>query len=187
VLPRPLAATGDQQSVFQSRVAHQHQGDRKTMGQIVCKNCNSSRRRVFARGYCSKCYHYVHLVELARKWDLSNPSTLKRYPGGLFLRKSKDFAKVKLRVPKQWQERLDWLRDRERYISGKIDGIDIEYALQRIANLAGSREPGLFHGIAGHLDDVFDREQRRELFKLMDKIELSIPWRGVNWHEVFSD
>lgn len=145
-----------------------------------CRNCNSSRRRHRSKGFCTKCYPYVHKIELSKKWDITNRKTLKGYPSSWILQRPDLFAKEKIRIPRQWQSHLDWLRYREVKLKGPILGIDVEHGLQRIADMCGVRKKSIFFGSAGWIDDLFDPKQKKQLFEWIDKIEQNVPWNGIN-------
>jgi len=110
---------------------------------------------------------------------------LKGCPRGLVLQRYEDFPKVKLEIAQQWQSRLDWLRYREDKLKGHILGIDIEHGLQRIARMSGVKDKSIFFGSAGWIDEIFDLEQKRQLFEWIDRIEQGVPWDGINWTAVF--
>ncbi|MFH0989612.1 MAG: hypothetical protein V1799_06300 [bacterium] len=157
------------------------------MPKSFCKNCNSKNRRIQANGYCSKCYRYVRLIELSKKWDINQPSTLKGYPNSSFLRNPRFFHKIKERVPRQWQNRLDWLRTRGIILENNIEGINLEYAFTRIADLVGVSNKNLFFGLASYFNSRFPPDDRKEIYRLLDKIEQSVPLKGINWGDVFND
>jgi len=150
-----------------------------------CHNCQSDKRRIIARGYCSKCYRYILLIDNSKKWDLNDPATLKGYPHTPELRTKQCFCLIKERVPKQWKDHLDWLHYREKQLNENIDGLLLEEAFQRIARLCGARNHFLFSGYANVFGNTFSLAQRKKLFHFFDMIEQSIPWNGINWHDVF--
>jgi hypothetical protein len=44
-------------------------------------NCNTERYGIYRRGYCEFCYRLIVQKEEVERWDLKDPSTLKRVPG----------------------------------------------------------------------------------------------------------
>lgn len=150
-----------------------------------CKNCGTTRRKHEAKGYCSKCYPLFRRIEQSQMWDLNNPASLKGYPSAPILREPRVFPDVKEGMLKQWKRRLEWFRYREQKLTGGITGIDLEYPLCRIARMAGAKTDELFRGYAAVLDEELGPEERRFLFRLLDMIEQDVPWKGIDWNEVF--
>jgi hypothetical protein len=62
----------------------------------------------------------------------------------------------------------------------------LEYQFRRIATLARCRNKDLFFGLAGYIEDKFSPNARKVLFRLLNKIEEDIPWRGIDYSEIFS-
>ena len=70
---------------------------------------------------------------------------------------------------------------REEKLNGEINGIDLEYQLQRIARMILPKERGLYHGIAGFIDDNFDMKQKKLLYSLLSEIDEKLPWKGIHY------
>jgi hypothetical protein len=51
--------------------------------------------------------------------------------------------------------------------------------------MCGAKTDELFRGYAAILDDELEPGKRRLLFRLLDLIEQDVPWKGVDWNEVF--
>jgi hypothetical protein len=63
-----------------------------------CANCNTERYGIYRRGYCEFCYRLIVQKEEVERWDLKDPSTLKRVPGIASYsqrRFEEEFAKIK--------------------------------------------------------------------------------------------
>ena len=144
-----------------------------------CKNCKTTRYRHLSRGYCTRCYPLVYRIEKTTKWNLNDRSSLTYYPRSIRMDAEK-FKHFKLGCINQIEERLESLADREKYLSGIIEGLDIEYQLQRISRRAGARDRNLFHGNANYIDWNFNPKQKKILFSLLNKIEESIQWGGID-------
>lgn len=145
-----------------------------------CSNCGSEERKHVAFGLCTLCYRLTKKKRFAERWQLENQSTLKGYP---FLHgpgiNPGSFERFKRNVIRHYQERLDYLKQRGAKLKGNVDGLDIEYALDHLARLAGSKNRNLFHGLCGWFEMIFDPEQRRALLRIVDKIEKEID-RDIN-------
>jgi len=150
-----------------------------------CINCKSTRRLHKARGLCIKCYPIQLKIEQIQKWDLQNSSTLKSYLKDLMSLKNNEFKIVKSRIIMQYQRRLDSIAHREEMLKIEIQGINLEYQFRRIVKLCKVKNVNMFHGTAEYFDLTFDVAQRKEIFKLMNEIEESVKWKGINWIEVF--
>lgn len=149
-----------------------------------CRNCGTLRYPHGGLGYCQRCYPLVKRRVQAEKWDRSAPETLLGYPreGDEAL---KEFDSIKCGYVKQLNERLQVLKARERKLAGPVFGINIEYQLRRIAKLAKSRDENLYFGIASSIDDMFQPDQKVFFYGLLNKLEESVPWRGINWNRLF--
>lgn len=150
-----------------------------------CSNCESTRNRHKAKGYCHKCYPIQLRLGKAEQWDFNKPETLKTFPKGFQPLDEKTFIRIKKGVIRQLKERLDWFRIREQRLDGDVFGIDIEYGLERIAKYCKVRKKGLFHSSANTFDHNFTMEQKKIIFEYIDRIEQNIDWRGIDWYEVF--
>lgn len=145
-----------------------------------CSNCGSNERRHAALGLCTLCYRLTSKRRIAEQWRLDNPLTLKEYPflgsPGIDLR---SFERFKRNVIGHYQNRLDYLKGRGKKLKGEVDGLDLEYAFDYLARLAGSRKRSMFHGLCGWFEMIFDPEQRRALLRIVDKIEKEVD-RDIN-------
>jgi hypothetical protein len=77
-----------------------------------CANCNTERYGIYRRGYCEFCYRLIVQKEEVERWDLKDPSTLKRVPGIASYsqrRFEEEFPKIKAARLKELEYRL-WLR-----------------------------------------------------------------------------
>jgi hypothetical protein len=81
------------------------------------------------------------------------------------------FESFKRKVIRHYKDRLARLKYSGEKLKGSVDGLDLEYALDHLACLAGSRTRKLFHGYAGWFEDTFGPKQRRELLGIIDRIE----------------
>jgi len=150
-----------------------------------CTNCSTTRYRLIAKGLCERCYRLKLRLQNYEKCDLLNPKSLKVFPLSLlpFIKTQEVLDGFKGDVKEQIERRLSDLRVREEKLNGEINGIDLEYQLQRIARmiLPKPKERGLYHGIAGFIDDNFAMEQKKPLYSLLSEIEEKLPWKGIHY------
>lgn len=152
-----------------------------------CKNCGTTNHPHKVRGFCKKCYPIILRIEKARKWDFNVPETLKDLPVKEYFVNDKNFVKIKNGIITQLEERLNWFRVREDRLKNKIYGIDIEYGLSRIAYLSGVKDKSLFHGYANIFEHNFSMDQKKIIFKMIDKIEQNLTWKGIDLYRIFFD
>ena len=150
-----------------------------------CQNCETVRFKHKARGFCERCYYLVRKLEICKKWDLSDPITLKNFPNEPSFRQPRTFIKVKNGHISQIKQRLSHLKIKERKLKGPIDSIDIEYRLRWLAKRCNVKNKNLFFGIAGYIEQHFSVEQRKVLYELLNKIEENIAWEGIRYSEIF--
>lgn len=148
-----------------------------------CTNCSTIRYRLIAKGLCKRCYPLKLRLRNLEKWDLSDPNSLKGIPNSLvpLIRTQEELDGFKADAKEQIGDRLTYLRMREEKLNGKINGIDLEYQLQRIARMIFPKERALYHGIAGFMEDNFAMKQKKLLYNLLSKIEEKHPWKGVHY------
>jgi hypothetical protein len=161
-----------------------------------CQNCGSERFPHKGKGYCQRCYPLVKKIEKVDCWDLSNPQSLKGFnqsvlthltyhPDGNYKRKL--FRKIKDGYKSQTKERLDFFRHREEALTDQVWGLQIEVEFKRIASKCGIKDyRKLFYGSGSVIDAMFDTEQKKYLFTLLNKIQENIRWDGINWGRIFS-
>lgn len=147
-----------------------------------CLNCESAQFKHRAKGFCVRCYPLIKKIEAIKKWNFSERSTNNMVS---HIQDKKIFNEVKTRIICQIEKRLHLFKSLEEINSHPIDGLDIEYRLRDIALRCRTRDKDLFHGIAGYIDESFNTEQKRILYKLLNKIISDIPWGGINWSKVF--
>ena len=70
---------------------------------------------------------------------------------------------------------------REKRLSGKITGIDIEYELRKIAHMIFPGGDNLFFGIATLIDHNFSNKQKKLLYSLLSGIDEKLPWKGIHY------
>jgi hypothetical protein len=126
----------------------------------------------------------MQLKEVAA-WNQLKPETLRRYPGHADRDDAQEFEWLREGYMHELQRRLDRLKHWEESADNPADGIDIEFQLDRIAHYAGATTRGLYRGWASYIDRQFSPEQRKVLRKLLRKIEVDRPWRGVDVWRVF--
>jgi hypothetical protein len=162
-------------------------------GWNACRNCETTRRPHKARGYCSYCYRFIRQLAKIGSW------TEKDFPdlaGSSLDFLSNNMEKIKDACKEQINNHMARVRAVEKRLNGPIDGLSIEYQLNRIARsikISKKRRnsQSLFHGIAGYIDDNFHADQRIILYKLLNKIEeqrreVPIDWNAV-WKKVFGE
>lgn len=154
-------------------------------GYKECKNCGTTEYPHIARGFCKRCYPLKLKLEHIERWDLSKPESLKGFPHSLrpHIINQNHLDGFRIDAKEQIQSRLDYLKGREGRLKGIITGIDVEYKLERIAELALRRRYkfGFFHGIAGYVDLNFNGKQRKIIYNLLNKIEEALPWEGIRY------
>lgn len=128
-----------------------------------CSNCGTKERRHAGRGLCTLCYRLTLKKQSVEAWHLENLSSLKFYPfRGLWI-DPQSFERYKKNVILHYQTALENIKHRETKLKGDVDGLDLEYAFNKIASLAGAKDRSLFHGLCGWFEMVFNAEQRRTL------------------------
>jgi hypothetical protein len=151
-----------------------------------CANCNTERSGIYCRGYCERCYRLVIQKEQVDRWDVKDPSTWKGFPRS-FLSFSQryledEFPKIKAKRLKEFEVRLWLLKIKESQRTGEVSGLDIEYALQRLADWSGAKD-GVLHGIASEVTYHFGPEARQVLLGWLFDIEESMRWDPRRyWH-----
>jgi hypothetical protein len=144
-----------------------------------CRNCQSNRRAVYRSGFCGKCFTPVRKLARIEAWDLQREETLVHYPSGAFWRTPEYFEIFKKHFASQAQGRLGLLRSREEMWHAGASGILIERQLRSLSLRAGCRRE-VHYGAATRIDHSFDRESKRELFRLLCEIEEELPWSGLS-------
>ena len=144
-----------------------------------CINCSTTRYSHKARGYCTRCYRLVKRIEEIKKWDITNPSSLKN-SGNAWVNRNdpKRLERLRRGCIEQIESRLEFLKDREVQISGNedVEGINIEFQLKRLARIAKANDK-VFHGTANLIDWNFSQQQKTLIFSLLNQIEENRPWR----------
>lgn len=149
-----------------------------------CKNCLTKRFPHKAKGYCSRCYPLVGKLCEVGKWDLGKLGTLRSYPKDLILHNPDTFEKIKKGSLKQYQERLDSLKHIEESLNKPISGIELEYKIRDVADLAGEHGSNLFFGSANLFDHNFNKKQKKILYKLFNTITENVKWGGINLYRI---
>lgn len=156
------------------------------MKTVKCENCKSDRFKIIARGFCGRCYRLTRRLDVVNKWDVNNSKTLIDYPVFKGSCDEKYFNKIKTGIIEQITNRLVYLNYNEQKLNNDIYGSDLVPRLQRIAKLSGSRNKNFLW----HQEDLFDHnftpKQKKLLFKILNEITESIPWRGINWDQIYN-
>lgn len=147
-----------------------------------CLNCTSVQFKHRAKGFCVRCYPLIEKIEAVKRWNFSVRALNDMVS---HIQNQERFEEVKAKVISQIENRLHFLKSLEEINIRPIYGLDIEYRLRDIARRCRTKNKDLFHGFAGYIDDHFNMEQKRTLYKLLSKIIADIPWRGINWSKVF--
>jgi hypothetical protein len=101
-----------------------------------CANCNTQRDSIYCKGYCKRCYRLIVRKQLVERWDLKDPSTLKGLPS-IAETNVIEFSEIKAKTLKELEVRLWLLKTREAQRTAKITRLDIEIALERLADWCG--------------------------------------------------
>lgn len=153
-----------------------------------CRNCGCgpTRRAYGRRAYCGLCYSMIEAISALRAWDRANPRTFDRVPksaqsnsvGSYF--SEKEFEMWRAEHIRQAEARLEWLRSREEKRRGEVavDEADLEQKFTRL--LHAVRRKAMLSSKVKCLIEIFNDEQRRALYTLLDEIEEQIPWRGFS-------
>ena len=116
---------------------------------------------------------------------MADPTTLENCFWAGFIYDEESFERVRQNYIQQITERLEFLRMREIKLSNPVDGLDIEYGLRFLLTRAGVRDSNILHGIASTFNEEFDSNQKAILFRCLNTIQESIPWRGIDYYRLF--
>lgn len=141
-----------------------------------CQSCGTIRFPHAGGGCCTRCYRLIRQLDVIERWDLHDPKTLKGYPRDTSFWRPDTLEFVRARRRHSIQMHLLHLKTREEQLAGQADGLDLEYAFNRIAKRCGSRKPNLFHGLSTFFDHNFDVKRKNILFRLVNDIEESSGW-----------
>ena len=145
-----------------------------------CENCKTTRRAHRAHGYCTRCSPLIRQLESTRKWNLNDPKSLKGYFSLTSTWRSDTLESVRASRITNLQAHLDYLKTREAQLAGKIDGLDLESAFNRIAQRCNRRNQSLFQGSSTFFDHNFTPKQKRILFRILNDIEEPYPYTGTS-------
>jgi hypothetical protein len=156
-----------------------------------CRNCGTNEHPHMARGFCKRCYPLRLKLEQLQKWDLSKPESLKGFPHThrRFMTTQKRLDGFKIDIKKQIQSDLNYLRMREDKLRGVITGIDVEYKLEKIADMAlgGRYNSGFYHGIADLIDQNFNAKQKKLVYRLLNRIDEVLPRKVIRPGQHFAE
>jgi len=148
------------------------------MQQSLCRNCQTERRAIEAKGLCRCCNQIARKIGQIEKWNPKDKRTLKGFPRHFILGHA---SRMKADVLEQLNARLDQLRIWEQRLREPIDSMMLESKFSHIAKLAGAKTPRLLHGTAICFDS-FTPAQRKTIFELLNSIEEDIPCRvEIDW------
>ena len=148
-----------------------------------CKNCGTIRYPHIAKGLCKRCYPLQIKLQRLEGWDISEPKSLKGFPHSVrpFIRTQEYLDGFKIDAKKQIKYRLNCLRMREEKLKSIIKGTDVEHMLNKIARMIGPGGDKLHHGVADLIDQNFNRKQKKLIYILLNKIEETVPWKGIRY------
>ena len=147
----------------------------------LCANCKTERYRIRRTGYCDRCSPLIAQKRQVERWDLNDPSTLKRLPI-IAYQFPRDFPKIKAEKLTELEYRLFRLKVNEEKRNRPTVGMDIERALRRLAEYCGGKEESVSN-IATEVTTYFGLEQRKILLGWLLDIEESIRWNPKDhWH-----
>jgi hypothetical protein len=157
----------------------------------ACANCTGREHAYGARGYCSRCYRLIKLLEDVKCWNLTNRKTLRRIPksgtrpllpGRELITdgySAEQFETYRQNCIDKLKRRLDLFRRREeiRRLEVPVSGLDLEYKFAELLRLVRPRAD--YPRIATYLAHHFDGTQRRVIYALLEEIVEQTPWRGI--------
>jgi hypothetical protein len=152
-----------------------------------CANCNTERYGIYCRGYCERCYRLVVQKEQVERWDVKKDrSTWKGFPRSFLSFSPRyledEFAKIKADRLRELEYRLWLLKIKEAQRTAEVSGLDIEHALQDLADCAGGKKD-VMHGIASEVTYYFGPKARQVLLGWLLDIEESMRWDPRRyWH-----
>lgn len=150
-----------------------------------CQNCGTIRFSHKSKGYCLRCYPLVLRLEKIELWDFNNPKTLKGYPKEPIIYNERDFGIIKPGIMRQIKGRLSDLKYYEQGRNIEVDGCHMVLIFQHIARVAGSKNKEFLWHREDLFDHNFNQEQMRILYRILLEIEESIPWKGIDWNDIY--
>ncbi len=85
----------------------------------------------------------------------------------------------------QLRERLETLHAQQYNLTHGVDGITLEYTLEKVGRLCASTPGELFHQYSLIFDSSFSPDQKMILYKIMVDLLESAKSKGVDWNRVF--
>jgi hypothetical protein len=147
----------------------------------LCANCKTERYGIRRTGYCHRCSPLIAQKEQVERWDLEDPSTLKRLPS-IAYQLPREFPKVKAEKLRELEYRLFLLKANEEKRNQPVAGMDIERAFRRLAEYCGGKED-VMYGIASGVTLYLGPKQRQVLLNWLLDIEESRRWNPKDhWH-----
>jgi hypothetical protein len=148
-----------------------------------CKNCLTDRHPHIARGFCARCYPLARRLDELERRELRDSASMKHFPNSLrqFVQNQAVLEGFRTDAREQIRSRLNEIRLQEEKLSAKIDGIDIENQLNRIAKIIVPKAKTLYQGSASLIECEFSLKQRNLLYSLLNRMEETRPWVGVRY------
>jgi hypothetical protein len=128
----------------------------------------------------------IQAIPALKAWDRAKPRTFDGVPKSAqsdsvrSYFSEEEFEMWRADHIRQAEARLEWLRSREEKRRGEVtvNGADLEQKFTRL--LHAVRRKAKLSSKAKCLIEIFNEEQRRALYTLLDEIEEQIPWRGFS-------
>lgn len=143
-----------------------------------CSNCGNNERPRRTAGYCSACWPAAKRLREVAAWNPLEPRTFK---GAGFFRGAHAFwdlevaRKFAQAAKRRCEERLRMLRAWEQMNRGEepIDGVYLEYLLDRVGDAMHCYGRRRFHGYATTLEEQFTPKARALLHYLLTSLLLN--------------
>jgi len=132
-------------------------------------------------------------IKKVEAWDQRRPESLDRVPlngmidGHITDRYTiAEFEAFRRAHVRQFTQRLERLRLREavRRLEVPVDGLSLEEKFAQLLRLLRPR--ARYPMNASYLNQEFNEHERRVIYALLEGVIEQIPWRGINWYQVFN-
>ncbi|MBU0517603.1 hypothetical protein KKA00_06535 [bacterium] len=143
-----------------------------------CKNCATTRFPIKAKGLCSRCHPIQLKLDRLESWNIDEPYPLRECVYSV--NASADKSKAQNFLIRFYNNRLGYFKNKESMAYGEenVDGISIEYQIQRIANRIKRNSDKKFHGRASVYDFDYTPIEKKIIYRFLLQLEELIPLDG---------